>query len=84
VFSIAGATFYFVWLGASAAASSQAFASSSAPANIRLMASLVAAQTLQDFGLYIDSPLPRCTDVVRLISFRHITAENFKISVLIN
>jgi len=44
VFSIAGATFYFVWLGASAAASSQASASSSAPANIRLMASLVAAQ----------------------------------------
>jgi len=44
VFFIAGATFYFVWLGASAAASSQASASSSAPANIRLMASLVAAQ----------------------------------------
>jgi len=84
VFFIAGATLYFVWLGASAAVSSQASASSSAPANIRLMASLVAAQTLQDCGLYTDPPLPRCTDIVRLISFRQITAENFKISVLIN
>jgi len=84
VFFIAGAIFYFVCLGASAAASSQSSASSSVPANIRLMASLVAAQILQDFGLYIDSPLPRCTDV-RLISFRYITAENnFKISVLID
>ena len=85
IFFIAGATLYFVWLGASAASSSQTSASSSAPANIRLMASLVAAQTLQDCGLYTDPPLPRCTDVVRLISFRHITAENnFKISVLID
>ena len=84
MFFIAGATFYFVWLGASAASSSQTSASSSAPANIRLMASLVAAQTLQDCGLYTDPPLPRCTDVARLISFRHITAENFKISVLID
>ena len=74
----------FCLAGASAAASSQASASSSAPANIRLMASLVAAQTLQDCGLYTDPPLPRCTDVARLISFRHITAENFKISVLID
>ena len=84
IFFIAGATLYFVWLGASAASSSQTSASSSAPANIRLMASLVAAQTLQDCGLYTDPPLPRCTDVARLISFRHIIAENFKISVLID
>ena len=84
IFFIAGATLYFVWLGASAASSSQTSASSSSPANIRLMASLVAAQTLQDCGLYTDPPLPRCTDVARLISFRHIIAENFKISVLID
>jgi len=85
VFFIAGASLYFVWLGASAAASSQASTSSSAPANIQLMAAQVAAQTLQDCGSYTDPPLPRCTDVVRLFSFRHLTAKNnFKISILID
>ena len=85
VFFTRDATLYFVWLGASAAASSQASASSSASANIQLMVNLVAAQTQQDSGFYTDPPLPRCTDVVCLFSFRHLTAENnFKISVLID
>ena len=85
VFFIAGASLYFVWLGASAVASSQASTSSLAPANIQLMAAQVAAQTQQDSGSYTDPPLPRCTDVFRLFSFRHLTAENnFKISVLID
>jgi len=83
VFFIRGVTLYFVWLGASAVASSQASASSSASANIQLMVNLAAAQTQQDSGSYTDPPLPRCTDVGRLFSFRHLTTENnFKISVL--
>ncbi|KAG2641960.1 hypothetical protein PVAP13_2KG221524 [Panicum virgatum] len=58
---------------------------STASANIQLMVNLVAAQTQQDSGSYTDPPLPRCTDVFRLFSFRHLTAENnFKISILID
>jgi hypothetical protein len=58
VFFIVGPSLYFLWLGTSAATSSQAPASSSAPANIQLMVSLVTAQTLQDSGSYVDPPLP--------------------------
>jgi hypothetical protein len=78
VFFIAGTSLYFLWFGASAAALSQG------PANIKLLVSLVTAQTLQGSGSYADPPLPRSMDVVHLFDFRHLTAENaFKISVLI-
>jgi hypothetical protein len=54
------------------------------PANIKLLVSLIIAQTLQESGSYADPPLPSSMDVVYLFNFGHLTAENaFKISVLI-
>ncbi|PUZ46148.1 hypothetical protein GQ55_7G026600 [Panicum hallii var. hallii] len=84
VFFIVGPSLFFLWLGASASASSQAPASSSAPTNIKLMVTLVTAQTQQNSGSYADPPLPRIMNIAHLFDFGHLTAENaFKISVLI-